>query len=583
MAKKKKQIHLNIIDFQKYYQTDDLLLDTSISTEKKTVDNQKFIRKNRTLEKDEVVQNIDWRTFDNEKEKETNNENTSNVNKIKSPGLEKKNFKKSNDVITLGAQSKENDTNKSEKPLYLRRLEEYRKKKKLESQANDTAMKMHEKEQIDDIQERKEEIKEEFKEEVKEEIKEIKEEIKEIKEIKEELKNDISSETTKEEKNTEHKKEETEKKKFIPKRVIMYQQELKEKEERNLKLLEQQRKEREMRLQLIRSKTQGTSSTFIPSAKLKHLESLKEEKKKEVKTNIQPKDNNNNNNNNNIAVLKNNKNEEQNVIKKKSIFLEIAEKTENAKIVEKTDIEEIAKKKREELYKKQLEKITKKNEEHLKYNNIYKHDVNIIKNFYNEIKDKIIQNYYFNQDDCISLCSILKTDDCNYMESHVPFYVVISIFMLSLPQKLQNDDYFKRASNIKNLLIYLKENSKIENHEDYILNDTLKFCDQLKYPHLSEETSLIETIFDTLLYSGVISKNSFIQWFQDDDSNAELKSKAMLQLIYWHKWLTEEEKDQEEEIDELDDTEEKNISDVSDIEKNVPKNFIFKKIKKKLF
>ncbi|KNG78398.1 hypothetical protein PFMG_04451 [Plasmodium falciparum IGH-CR14] len=145
--------------------------------------------------------------------------------------------------------------------------------------------------------------------------------------------------------------------------------------------------------------------------------------------------------------------------------------------VEKTDIEEIAKKKREELYKKQLEKITKKNEEHLKYNNIYKHDVNIIKNFYNEIKDKIIQNYYFNQDDCISLCSILKTDDCNYMESHVPFYV----------------------------------NSKIENHEDYILNDTLKFCDQLKYPHLSEETSLIETIFDTLLYSGVISKNSFIQ------------------------------------------------------------------------
>ncbi|KOB87188.1 hypothetical protein PFDG_03156 [Plasmodium falciparum Dd2] len=250
---------------------------------------------------------------------------------------------------------------------------------------------------------------------------------------------------------------------------------------------------------------------------------------------------------------------------------------------EKTDIEEIAKKKREELYKKQLEKITKKNEEHLKYNNIYKHDVNIIKNFYNEIKDKIIQNYYFNQDDCISLCSILKTDDCNYMESHVPFYVVISIFMLSLPQKLQNDDYFKRASNIKNLLIYLKENSKIENHEDYILNDTLKFCDQLKYPHLSEETSLIETIFDTLLYSGVISKNSFIQWCPDGDSNAELKSKAMLQLIYWHKWLTEEEKDQEEEIDELDDTEEKNISDVSDIEKNVPKNFIFKKIKKKLF
>ncbi|KYN96532.1 hypothetical protein PRSY57_1118400, partial [Plasmodium reichenowi] len=54
-------------------------------------------------------------------------------------------------------------------------------------------------------------------------------------------------------------------------------------------------------------------------------------------------------------------------------------------------------------------------------------------------------------------------------------------------------------------------------------------------------------------------------------------------LIYWHRWLTEEEKDQEEEIDELDDTEEKNISDVSDIEKNVPKNFIFKKIKKKLF
>ncbi|KYN98841.1 hypothetical protein PGSY75_1120000, partial [Plasmodium gaboni] len=85
-------------------------------------------------------------------------------------------------------------------------------------------------------------------------------------------------------------------------------------------------------------------------------------------------------------------------------------------------------------------------------------------------------------------------------------------------------------------------------------------------------------------YSGVISKSSFIKWFQDDDSYTELKSKAMLQLIYWHKWLTEEEKkDQEEDMDELDDTEEKNISDVSDIEKNVPKNFIFKKIKKKLF
>ncbi|EUT84208.1 hypothetical protein PFAG_03299 [Plasmodium falciparum Santa Lucia] len=582
MAKKKKQIHLNIIDFQKYYQTDDLLLDTSISTEKKTVDNQKFIRKNRTLEKDEVVQNIDWRTFDNEKEKETNNENTSNVNKIKSPGLEKKNFKKSNDVITLGARNKNKSTNLNADDIDFTNL----RNKKKEDDIDFTNLRNKKKEDdldFSNLRNKKKEEEDVDFSNLRNKKKEDDVDFSNIKEIKEELKNDISSETTKEEKNTEHKKEETEKKKFIPKRVIMYQQELKEKEERNLKLLEQQRKEREMRLQLIRSKTQGTSSTFIPSAKLKHLESLKEEKKKEVKTNIQPKDNNNNNNNNNIAVLKNNKNEEQNVIKKKSIFLEIAEKTENAKIVEKTDIEEIAKKKREELYKKQLEKITKKNEEHLKYNNIYKHDVNIIKNFYNEIKDKIIQNYYFNQDDCISLCSILKTDDCNYMESHVPFYVVISIFMLSLPQKLQNDDYFKRASNIKNLLIYLKENSKIENHEDYILNDTLKFCDQLKYPHLSEETSLIETIFDTLLYSGVISKNSFIQWFQDDDSNAELKSKAMLQLIYWHKWLTEEEKDQEEEIDELDDTEEKNISDVSDIEKNVPKNFIFKKIKKKLF
>ncbi|CAD2104051.1 conserved Plasmodium protein, unknown function [Plasmodium vinckei petteri] len=386
--------------------------------------------------------------------------------------------------------------------------------------------------------------------------------------------------------NNETKVEEGAKKKFVPKRVIMYQEELKKKEEElkkkeeeRKKKLEEQKKQRE--LTKLKSQTSDGSNVFIPSAKLLHLESLKEEKKEtkiEIKRDsksvitppISKKD---------TTILNKQKSTEKNV---KNIFLEIAEKTENAKIVEKMDIEEIAKKKREELYKKQLEKITKINEENTKYNNIYKHDIDNIKSFYNQIKDKILQNYLFTEDDAANICASLKTDECNYLESHVPFYVTISVFILSLPQKLEDDMYIKRASHLKNLLFYLKQNSKIENQDDYILNDIIKLCDELKYPHLSEETTLLEAVFDCLLFCGIISKDAFIKWFTDDNLDSELKSRAMLQLIYWNNWLKDEVNDDVEYVeDEPEEQVEEKVVEEDDIEKNVPKNFIFRKIKKK--
>ncbi|SBS94624.1 conserved Plasmodium protein, unknown function [Plasmodium malariae] len=397
---------------------------------------------------------------------------------------------------------------------------------------------------------------------------------------------------------------EMEKKKFVPKRVIMYRQALKEQEEKTLKKLEEEKAQRELKRQLIKS--QGLS-TFIPSAKLLHMKNMQEQSKDE-----NTKENKNegkkkggsikneeiNENKKYTATLKRNKIEEQsnttNAKNVKNIILELAEKTENAKIVEKADIEEIAKKRREEIYKKQLEKITKQNEENTRYNNIYKHDLNSIKLFYNQIKNKIYESYAFTQEECASVCTPLKMDECNYLESHVPFYVALSVFILSIPQKAEDDVYLKKAQNMKNLLLYLKQNSKIENHDQYILNDTINLCDKLNYPHISEETSLIEAAFDSLLFSGVIPKDSFIKWFQEDDFDSELKSKAMLQLIYWHKWVTAEEdeemegveEEEEEEVEEVEEDEkainEKNkMENASDIEKNVPKNFIFKKIKKK--
>ncbi|CDU18074.1 conserved Plasmodium protein, unknown function [Plasmodium yoelii] len=533
-----------------------------------------------------------------------------------------RNKKKEEDVDFGNLRNKKNDTEiKIEKPYHLRRLEELRIQKQLKRQETEISQngKLEEKIKTDEKKEdekKVEEIKvEEKKEEEKKEeeikVEEIKVEEKKEDEKKEEEKRDdikegekrddikegeikpkesakaaVVAEKNEIDGNNEKKMEETPKKKYVPKRVIMYQEELKKKEEElkkkeeeRKKKLEEQKKLRELSKQ-IKSQTSDGSNVFIPSAKLLHLESLKEDKKE---TKIEIKKDSKSvittpGSKKDATILNKHKSGEKNV---KNIFLEIAEKTENAKIVEKMDIEEIAKKKREELYKKQLEKITKINEENTKYNNIYKHDINIIKSFYNQIKDKILQNDLFTEDDTVNICAILKTDECNYLESHVPFYVAISVFILSLPQKLEDDIYIKRASHLKNLLFYLKQNSKIENHDDYILNDIIKLCDELKYPHLSDETTLLEAIFDCLLFCGIISKDAFIKWFMDDNLDSELKSRAMLQLIYWSNWLKDEmneeeyvEEDPEEQI------EEKTVEE-DDIEKNVPKNFIFRKIKKK--
>ncbi|EUD72810.1 hypothetical protein YYG_01810 [Plasmodium vinckei petteri] len=547
-----------------------------------------------------------------------------------------RNKKKDDDADFANLRNKKNDTEtKTEKPYHLRKLEELRKQKQLKRQETEMSQneKLEEKVKADKKEEeakadKKEEVKvdkkeEEVKVDKKEEEEEVKvdkkeEEVKvdkkeeEVKEDKkEEVKADDTIKSTEEAKpkegtklkdsdvkpavvaekneidgNNETKVEEGAKKKFVPKRVIMYQEELKKKEEElkkkeeeRKKKLEEQKKQRE--LTKLKSQTSDGSNVFIPSAKLLHLESLKEEKKEtkiEIKRDsksvitppISKKD---------TTILNKQKSTEKNV---KNIFLEIAEKTENAKIVEKMDIEEIAKKKREELYKKQLEKITKINEENTKYNNIYKHDIDNIKSFYNQIKDKILQNYLFTEDDAANICASLKTDECNYLESHVPFYVTISVFILSLPQKLEDDMYIKRASHLKNLLFYLKQNSKIENQDDYILNDIIKLCDELKYPHLSEETTLLEAVFDCLLFCGIISKDAFIKWFTDDNLDSELKSRAMLQLIYWNNWLKDEVNDDVEYVeDEPEEQVEEKVVEEDDIEKNVPKNFIFRKIKKK--
>ncbi|KEG02131.1 hypothetical protein YYE_02870 [Plasmodium vinckei vinckei] len=555
-----------------------------------------------------------------------------------------RNKKKDDDADFANLRSKKNDTEtKTEKPYHLRKLEELRKQKQLKRQETEISQneKLEEKTKADKKEEEKEEVKEVKKEEVKEVKKEKVKEDKKEEEIKEDKKEEVKTDDTiksaEEAKpkegtklkegdvnpaviaekneidgNNETKVEEGAKKKFVPKRVIMYQEELKKKEEERMKKLEEQKKQRELSKQL-KSQASDGSNVFIPSAKLLHLESLKEEKKetkieikRDSKSVITPPINKKD-----TTILNKQKSTEKNV---KNIFLEIAEKTENAKIVEKMDIEEIAKKKREELYKKQLEKITKINEENTKYNNIYKHDIDNIKSFYNQIKDKIIQNHLFTEDDAANICASLKTDECNYLESHVPFYVTISVFILSLPQKLEDDMYIKRASHLKNLLFYLKQNSKIENQEDYILNDIIKLCDELKYPHLSEETTLLEAVFDCLLFCGIISKDAFIKWFTDDNLDSELKSRAMLQyftlkkskmylredkiiinkklaykyrflsLIYWNNWLKDEVNDVEDVEDVEEEPEEQieeKVVEEDDIEKNVPKNFIFRKIKKK--
>ncbi|ETB57784.1 hypothetical protein YYC_04599 [Plasmodium yoelii 17X] len=554
-----------------------------------------------------------------------------------------RNKKKEEDVDFGNLRNKKNDTEiKSEKPYHLRKLEELRIQKQLKRQETEISQngKLEEKIKTDEkkVEEKKEEEKKEEEkkvdekkvEEKKEEeikvdekkVEEKKEEEIKVEEIKvEEKKEDEKKEDEKKEDekkeeekrddikegeikpkesakaavvaekneidgNNEKKMEETPKKKYVPKRVIMYQEELKKKEEElkkkeeeRKKKLEEQKKLRELSKQ-IKSQTSDGSNVFIPSAKLLHLESLKEDKKE---TKIEIKKDSKSvittpGSKKDATILNKHKSGEKNV---KNIFLEIAEKTENAKIVEKMDIEEIAKKKREELYKKQLEKITKINEENTKYNNIYKHDINIIKSFYNQIKDKILQNYLFTEDDTVNICAILKTDECNYLESHVPFYVAISVFILSLPQKLEDDIYIKRASHLKNLLFYLKQNSKIENHDDYILNDIIKLCDELKYPHLSDETTLLEAIFDCLLFCGIISKDAFIKWFMDDNLDSELKSRAMLQLIYWSNWLKDEMNEEEYVEEEPEEQIEEKTVEEDDIEKNVPKNFIFRKIKKK--
>ncbi|VUC55822.1 conserved protein, unknown function [Plasmodium berghei ANKA] len=502
-----------------------------------------------------------------------------------------RNKKNEEDVDFANLRNKKNDTEtKIEKPYHLKRLEELRKQKQLKRQETDISqnVKLEENGKIYEKGEVKVDEKKEVKiDEQKEEEVKTDDTIKSTEETKpkESAKPEPIAEKSEIDGNNETKMSETPKKKYIPKRVIMYQEELKKKEEElkkkeeELKKKEEERKKQRELSKQIKSQTSDGSNVFIPSAKLLHLESLKEDKKE---TKIEIKKDSKSvittpGSKKNAIILNKYKSAEKNV---KNIFLEIAEKTENAKIVEKMDIEEIAKKKREELYKKQLEKITKINEENTKYNNIYKHDINIIKSFYSQIKDKILQNYLFTEDDTANICAILKTDECNYLESHVPFYVAISVFILSLPQKLEDDIYIKRASHLKNLLFYLKQNSKIENHDDYILNDIIKLCDELKYPYLSDETTLLEAIFDCLLFCGIISKDAFIKWFMDDNLDSELKSKAMLQLIYWNNWLKDEINDEEYvEDDPEEHIEEKAAED--DIEKNVPKNFIFRKIKKK--
>ncbi|GAW80968.1 hypothetical protein, conserved [Plasmodium gonderi] len=792
MAKKKKQIHLNIIDFQKYYQKDELTIEPKFPEPKRAEEKRKKI-----FEQNEFVQNIEWRTLDEEGKNNQHNQNVNgreeNRNKNKQEGNDvdfsnvrnkkendvdfsnvrnkKENDvdfsivrnKKENDVdfsnvrtpqnkdidfsnvrgrreddidfANLRIQKKENDVNfsnvrskreddvdfsnvrskreddvdfsnvrskreddvdfsnvrskrendldfanlrtqkkddldfsnvrskrdnqinfsnlrtqnnideaikekstASEKPYYLRRLEELRKKKNMQGKAkedsaagrlNGDAKETEAKEaEVKETEVKDEEAKEagakaakeeEAKAAKEEEAKVAKEEeAKAAKEEEAKAAKEEEAKAAKEEEAKAAKEEEAKaakegeggaKKKFVPKRVIMYQQELKEKEERNLRMLEEQKKQRELKLQLLKNANQG-SSTFIPTAKLlymqaqkegnqnevKHDEALMDGKKEDAKGKIPklettrggstPQIGSTNEVRKSATLLKKRNNVEHNK-STKSIFEEIAEKTENAKIVEKLDIEEIAKKRREELYKKQLEKITKKNEENEKYNSVYKHDLNNIKTFYLQIKDKIVENHFFSQEESIQLCSSLKTDQCNYMESHVPIFVAIVIFILSLPQNCADEVYLERAMNLKNLFLHLKQNSKVDNHDEYILNDVVKICDELKYPHLSDETSLVEAAFDSLLFSRIIPKDSFIKWFEEDNPDSELKSKAMLQLIYWHKWLTENEPEDIDDAEELEpeyeEQQDKEINNEEDIQENLPKSYLFKKIKKKIF
>ncbi|SBT71302.1 conserved Plasmodium protein, unknown function [Plasmodium malariae] len=581
--------------------------------------------------------------FSNVRNKKSDDIDFSNVRNKKSDDIDFSSVRnKRNDSVDFSnvrsktsdnKETKEN-TETNEKPYYVLKLEQLRKEKESEKKTKDGSISNHtdEKREKDDVKEdirgkeaekevekevekegekegenKVERIIAEMNEKIKDQVKQNGKDAKDVNDSKEgrqeeEVKVTVDMKEDNEMKKMEVagveektkaagmeekvKEGEMEKKKFVPKRVIMYRQALKEQEERTLKKLEEEKAQRELKRQLIKS--QGLS-TFIPSAKLLHMKNMQEQSKDET-----TKENKNegkkkggsikneeiNENRKYTATLKRNKIEEQSNITNaknvKNIILELAEKTENAKIVEKADIEEIAKKRREEIYKKQLEKITKQNEENTRYNNIYKHDLNSIKLFYNQIKNKIYESYAFTQEECASVCTPLKMDECNYLESHVPFYVALSVFILSIPQKAEDDVYLKKAQNMKNLLLYLKQNSRIENHDQYILNDIINLCDKLNYPHISEETSLIEAAFDSLLFSGVIPKDSFIK------------------LIYWHKWVTAEEdeemegveEEEEEEVEEVEEDEkainEKNkMENASDIEKNVPKNFIFKKIKKK--
>ncbi|KJP87641.1 hypothetical protein AK88_02669 [Plasmodium fragile] len=758
MAKKKKQIHVNIIDLQKYYQKDDLIIDAKLPEPNKADERRKKI-----FEQNEFVQNIEWRVLDADNQNNKGNENFNrrddnrnknapfdkdhgrkgefsphlghrsksrqngtgsdededvdfanlrsrrhddadfaNVRSKRDDDVDFSNLrnkrdeddidfanlrnKRDDDVDFSNLRSKRDDdvdftnirnkrdddvdfTNirnkrdddkeaderaKKEADERAKKEADERAKKEAEvkakKEAEEKAKKEAEEKAKKEAEERaKKEAQEKAKKEAQEKAKKEAEE-KAKKEAEEKAANDAQDKDAEETalngakqptpvdvaKPADQAGEETPKKKFVPKRVIMYQLEQKEKEERNQKLLEEQKKQREMKLQLLKSKSQGLS-TFIPTAKLLHMEAQKEIKQNEAKKevfggtedgsnkaiafgnaaapgkaatpskadalisegtphkmdtvvgaggSISPKMRPTNEQRKSATLIKRGSQVEQKNVK--SIIEEIAEKTENAKIIEKMDIEEVTKKRREELYKKQLEKITKRNEENEKYNNIYKHDLASIKTFYLKVKNRIEDDQSISQDECVDLCSLLQTHECNYLESHVPLIVTITVFILSLTQKCADEVYMKKAANLRLLFLYLKESSKIENHEEYILNDVVKICDELKYPHLSEETSLVEAAFDALLFTGVISKGSFVKWFDEDNSDSELKSKAMLQLIYWHKWLTEEEPqdvDDEEEEAEVDmEEEEKAEAENEDVMKeNLPKSYLFKKIKKKIF
>uniref|UniRef100_A0A3B0MU84 W2 domain-containing protein n=1 Tax=Theileria annulata TaxID=5874 RepID=A0A3B0MU84_THEAN len=149
-------------------------------------------------------------------------------------------------------------------------------------------------------------------------------------------------------------------------------------------------------------------------------------------------------------------------------------------------------------------------------------------------------------------------------ESLVPSLVTCVIVAKNCENCKTLEDVRHKFERVKKWLLYTTQDQDTKR----LLTELVKSTHHWGYPSLSESVYLVEGVFDSLYLLGIVTRDEFLQWFENDVDEIPDRVTLLIQLMNWKRWLAGEGLDQlpVEESESGSESE-----DDSDIEANVPK------------